>query len=160
MVFGANRPARRRRVPGYGGRYMVDDLGRVFSGGRELSLIGGRYVKLCGGGEAVRTDVAYLVARAFLPNAEGRPWVVHRDGNRENNRVENLEWSERREVRGGGRPARDARAVLQYTADGVCVARYASVAEASRVSGVARNLIVRCADGGRGRTKGYKFRYD
>lgn len=33
-----------------------------------------------------------LVAAAFIPNPEGLPWVNHKDMNKQNNDVSNLEW--------------------------------------------------------------------
>lgn len=161
-VFRVERAERRKPVPGYGGRYEVSDLGRVYSGGCELSVIGGKYVNLSGDGVRERVKVGYLVARAFLPNPEVRPYVVHRDGDVRNNRVENLEWSEKKERGRVGRPigsAAASKAVMCYKVDGEWVGRFESIKEAAEKLDVARYLIRNCAEGRARRAKQYVFRY-
>ena len=148
---------RRAEVPGYGGRYEVSDTGKVYTKGYEMARVAGHYVNFCWKGRVERVDVAYLVARAFLPNLEGRPYVVRLDGDLDNCRVENLRWSEKRQPRGATARYR----VKMYDLSGQLLCHYGSVSEAARELRVDESLIRKCAIGKlESVKKKYIFRYE
>ena len=137
-----------------GDGYSVREDGVVLSGGMPLKAVRGRWVSLCG----ERRSVAYLVARAFVPNAEGRPYVVHKNGRREDNRASNLAWSETAEAPLKRGPKPRMCNVGQFSLDGVMVARYGSVVEAAEAVGLdARS--VRAALARKGKTGGFVWMY-
>ena len=95
-----------RNVVGYEGLYQVSSFGRVksFYGIGERLLTpsanksGYQYTVLTDKNKIRNScKVHTLVARTFLPNPENKPVVHHRDSNRANNRVSNLEWVTHRE---------------------------------------------------------------
>lgn len=57
--------------------------------------IGYENIKLCKNNVTYHFLIHRLVAEAFIPNPNNLPEVNHKDKNRQNNRVENLEWSSR-----------------------------------------------------------------
>ena len=94
-------------VQGYEGQYQVSNLGRVKSLKRKLD--NGRSVneKILNSSGKKKTQYGYLmvalagktfrvnrlVATAFIPNPDNKPVVNHIDGDKENNRADNLEWA-------------------------------------------------------------------
>lgn len=102
-------------VVGYEGYYEVSDQGRVRSLDRVIlhpskgetrrrGAIMTQHKSKSGGYPAVRlsrdgvgrvTKVHRLVAEAFIPNPEDKPFVLHWDDNPDNPSVENLRWGDR-----------------------------------------------------------------
>ena len=97
---------------GYETHYEVSNLGnvrsiermvnnRVNSGLRKSpqkllkqgkSKSGYYIVSFCVDGVKSNQTVHRLVARAFIPNESNKPQVNHKDGNKHNNHLDNLEW--------------------------------------------------------------------
>lgn len=83
-------------IPGYPD-YEVSTRGRVYScsAGKMLTGADSRgYVRyyLTLGNKGKHVDGHRLVAIAFLPNPDDLPQVNHKDHNKKNNNVNNLEW--------------------------------------------------------------------
>jgi len=120
----------RKGVPGFGGAYEVGDDGSVWRNGCRLEIVAG-YVTLSWKGERKRVKVSYLVARAFVPNWEGRPWIRHKNGNPRDDRAENLEWSERKEELRGRKSVR-SEVVVWKKKGGELVGSWPDVKDACR----------------------------
>ena len=82
------------------GEYQVSNLGRVKSlkQGKErilnncLSTTGYLVVGIHKKGKRKNWPIHKLVALSFLPNADKKPQINHKDGNKTNNNINNLEW--------------------------------------------------------------------
>lgn len=107
-------PVVRKSVKGYEGYYEVDQFGRVFSVDRVISVNdngrqynkplkakqmkqhmhtnGYKVVSLTKDGKSKGLFVHRIVAEAFIENPNNLPMVNHKDEDRTNNFVENLEW--------------------------------------------------------------------
>lgn len=83
-------------IEGYDGKYQVSSWGRV-RGARGImkpyeNHKGYLKIGLIKDGVREKHRVNRLVAKAFIPNLRNYPEVNHKDGNKKNNSVTNLEW--------------------------------------------------------------------
>lgn len=80
--------------------YIVSETGEVFSQKyegpmkelKQYEYRGYRRVYLSNKNQHKGFAVHRLVADAFIPNPDNKPFVNHKDGNRRNNHYQNLEW--------------------------------------------------------------------
>lgn len=85
-------------IKGYEGIYQIDEYGNVFSFHTNRFLKpaatswGYLTVELFKNGKGKTHKIHRMVAEAFVPNVDGKPLINHKDGNKQNNHFENLEW--------------------------------------------------------------------
>ncbi len=77
------------------GRIMSNKTGRVLK--NSSHNCGYRVTSISYNGKRKRVTVHRLVAVAFIPNPKNKPCVNHKNGVRDDNRVENLEWCTHKE---------------------------------------------------------------
>lgn len=158
-------------IRGQEGKYSVSTHGRIrnersgyVSSGREAGH-GYRKVTFYENNKPVRTEYVHrLVADAFLRKPVGCTEVNHKDGNMENNNVDNLEWvtssgnTEHAVSTGALRPWNHPRKPVVATNIETGESRYFnSISLAEREIG--SRHIDKVLSGKRYQTKGYTFRY-
>lgn len=87
-------------IPSYNSMYKISNEGDVMSfvlskSGKILKqndVKGYRRVVLCNGDTQKQWAVHRLVALAFIENPENKPHINHKNGVRNDNRLENIEW--------------------------------------------------------------------
>lgn len=155
-------------VPEYEGLYEVSNYGKVRRvGGAALqgniNSYGYRVVRLTRNGRPKDKKVHRLVALAFLPTIAGKNDVNHKDGDKLNNCVENLEWVTRGENNKHAatilQVSTDARPVWQLSLDGTPLAIFFNTTIAASVVGGSQMMIGACCKGTAKTAYDYKWQY-
>lgn len=165
-------------VPEFIGIYQVSNFGRVksldrinaqgnFSYGKILKQKIGKqgypYVILKYGPKQRTVKVHRLVAKAFIENPDNFPMINHKDENKTNNSVLNLEWCDAKyNVNYGSGIERAAtktrQPVAQIDINGEIVATYPGFNIAQQKTGVSESKISMCCSGKRKKAGGFQWK--
>lgn len=165
-------------IAGYEGLYQVSNTGKVRSFIRKSELqspwhlikphITRGYAFIALYTNKVKRSKNFLlhrlVAQAFIPNPNNYPEINHKDENKLNNAVDNLEWCTRSYNMCYGtarfRQGISASAqVEQLTIENIPIAHYCSVPIAAKINGIDASSIHKCCNNKRESAGGYKWRY-
>ena len=170
-----------KSVVGYEGLYEVSNWGRVKSFDTYRKGINGS-IRCCKGkiikyqktkhgylqvglwknGQCKHYYVHRLVAEAFIPNPNNLPIINHKDENKQNNIVSNLEWCTYQYNNTYGKMNinrnKQKKKILQYDLEGNFIKEWESIAECNR-NGFLQSKIILCCQGERKTHKGFIWRY-
>lgn len=146
-------------IIGYEGLYKVSDWGRIKSlynykrNGTDIlkpKIKRGYYqIGLRKNGKRKWFAVHRLVAQAFIANTNNYPCVNHKDENKLNNCVDNLEWctvgyNNTYNNRISRVVEKTSIAVMQYSREGEFIKEYTSISEAARENKIYPGTISGC----------------
>ena len=150
--------------------YEVNQLGEIRHKKRQKILKprdnngGYQYVNFKINGKNTNFAVHRIVANAFIPNPNGYTEVNHKDYNKKNNCVDNLEWvsssqnkqhsylkQENKKSRG--------KAVNQYTKEGIFLKTFDSVSDAAKELGCCVAAISNCCLGRTKTSQGFQWSF-
>lgn len=170
-------------IKGYELRYEVSNLGRVRRKERVISVIGNHgpmqvhykphisspykerkgYMRLWlvnNNGKRCQKMIHVLVAEAFIPNPDNRPFVDHLNTIRDDNRAENLRWVTSKEnannvstkkhyskAKTGVSIPSLWKSVIQYDVQGKKIKEWESMTKAESELGLTKGNISRCCKG-------------
>lgn len=174
----------RKDIEGYEGIYKISNLGNVMSCERYVKVGGGgtrrvkqrllKPYKSTGGylqvnlnndGEFKPKLIHRLVAIAFIPNPNNLPEVNHKDEDKENNAVENLEWCTPKYNANYGlrnqKMIENKRntSVNQYDKDGNFIKNWRSLSDACEEYEADISSMIRVCKGKQKTCVGYKWKY-
>lgn len=187
MIIGAERYALGRRtynlkeiwkdIAGYEGLYQVSNTGEIkslkFNHSNKEKIIKGNkeslgylVVTLYKDGNRKNFKIHRLVAETFISNPKNLPQVNHIDGNKQNNRIDNLEWCTASEntihAHKSGLANSDNQKIKvnQYDLSGNFIRKWDGIVDIERNLNIDKSSIVKVCKHKRNQAGGYIWAYD
>lgn len=171
-----------KEVAGYNGRYLVSNIGNVISnsflgksgkvGYLKPAITAQGYIcyTLYKNRKPKRMFAHRLVAKAFIPNPDGKPYIDHINTIRTDNRVSNLRWCTQKEninnslsikhMKEGCKSAkRKRRKIRQYDKNGNFIQEFNSAYEVAGLLNCDVSQISNCASGRTLSSRGFLWEY-
>lgn len=166
-------------IKGYEGLYEVSSLGRIRKIVKQaINKKGYKIFNLVEGNNKKVMQVHRAVMLSFVPNPENKPQVNHKNGDKTDNRLENLEWCTAKEntvhaLENNLRPNKaykekkikkakslrfDLIPVSQYDKNGNFIKKWSTIREAVKFYNLDLGNISKCCRGKRKSTGGYIWR--
>lgn len=145
-------------IKGYEGLYQVSNLGRVKSLGNgksnnsKVKILkpcknkdGYFLITLSKNNKKKSYRINRLVASAFIPNPNNLTQVNHKDEDKTNNRVDNLEWCDSKyNTNYGTRNKRISKPIIQFTKNGEFVRKWDSATQVEKELSIKQQNISKC----------------
>lgn len=168
-------------VVGFEGKYKVSSLGNVINIKTNRILkcnkttIGYTQVTFVCDGKSKSFHIHRLVGKAFIPNKQQKKQINHKDGDKTNNNVDNLEWVTSSEngihsyrILGNkvwhkgntGKNTPTAKAVSQYDMNNNLIYKWECALDAVREFGFDSGCISRCTNNKSKTHAGFIWKYE
>lgn len=158
-------------IKGYEGLYKISNTGLVSSlhyrkSNKEQILKCGSdkdgylQVNLCKNGKHKNHKIHRLVAIHFIENPNNLPQINHKDENKTNNNVDNLEWCTNKYNNNyGTKNDWNKKSIVQLSLDYKFICQYDSIIEAAKKINKNHSHITQCCQKKRRTAYGYIWRY-
>lgn len=150
-------------VVGYEGLYAVTSCGKIWSYQSQKFLKprvnnnGYLFVDLCKNGKVKKFYVHRLVAEAYIPNQNNLPQINHKDENKTNNCLQNLEWCDAKyNSNYGTRNEKIKKPILQFDLNGNFIREWPSAMDVGKV---VNSTICKCLKGKYKQAYGFIWKY-